>query len=226
MSRAVFSLEQALGYHFADPDLLRTALTHRSYGMPHNERLEFLGDSILNCVIALKLFQSFPNSAEGDLSRLRSNLVRKETLYHLAQKLNLGAALLLGEGELRSGGQDRPSMLADALEAILGAIYLDTGFSAVEAVISSLYAQKLQTIAPGEQIKDPKTRLQEYLQRRHLELPKYAVIATQGDAHEQSFQVMCEIAALKLRTEGQGSTRRLAEQGAAEKALLDLERVR
>lgn len=213
------TLERAIGYVFAAPLLLQTALTHRSYSGSHNERLEFVGDSILNCVIALELFRRFPKLPEGDMSRLRANLVRQDTLYQIADSLSLGMHLLLGEGELKSGGHQRPSILADAMEAVLGAIHLDGGFSAASEVIGRLYRDRLDAIVPGQQIKDPKTLLQEYLQGRRLSLPKYELTQTAGEAHAQSFRVACEIAALKLRTEGVGSSRRAAEQQAAEKAL-------
>lgn len=212
-------LEQALGYQFQHATLLQTALTHRSHSSPHNERLEFLGDSVLNGVIARQLYDRFPELPEGDLSRLRANLVRQDSLHQLALKLTLGQFLYLGEGELRSGGAQRPSILADAVEAIFGAIWLDAGFEAAAAVIARLYADMLQAIVPGKPAKDAKTRLQEYLQGRRLNLPKYLLIATEGEAHAQQFRVACDIAPLALRTEGQGSSRRAAEQMAAERAL-------
>jgi len=212
-------IEQSLGYSFADRSLLTTALTHRSHSSPHNERLEFLGDSVLNCVVARRLYERFPALPEGDLSRLRANLVRQETLHRLAQTLALGDCLRLGEGEARSGGRERPSILADALEALFGAISLDSGFAAAEAVISTLYGELLSAISPGQPNKDAKTRLQECLQGRRLALPKYALITAAGQAHAQHFTVACEIAALSIRTEGSGASRRAAEQMAAERAL-------
>lgn len=215
-------LEKALGYAFADPGLLQTALTHRSHSTPHNERLEFIGDSVLNCAIALELYRRFPALTEGDMSRLRANLVRQDTLHQIADALSLGEALRLGEGELKSGGHRRPSILADAVEAIIGAVHLDAGFDAAAALVGRLYAERLAAIVPGQQIKDPKTRLQEYLQGRRLALPKYALLDTSGEAHAQSFRIACEIAALRLTTEGVGASRRAAEQMAAEKALESL----
>lgn len=212
-------LEKALGHVFADPELLRTALTHRSHGTPHNERLEFIGDSILNCAIALELFQRFPALAEGEMSRLRANLVRQDSLHQIAEALRLGEHLRLGEGEMKSGGHRRPSILADAVEALIGAVYLDAGFAAAAALVGRLYAEALAGIVPGQQIKDPKTRLQEYLQGRRMALPRYALLDTAGEAHARNFRVACEIAALSLRAEGVGQSRRTAEQMAAERIL-------
>lgn len=207
-----------LGYTFQQPELLRQALTHRSFGSPHNERLEFLGDSILNCVIAHALFQRFPALNEGELSRLRANLVNQQSLYELAQKLNLGDAVRLGEGELKSGGFRRPSILGDALEAMIGAVYLDGGFDKTSQVIQSLYAALLQGIDPKNPGKDPKTLLQEYLQGRKMALPQYTVVATAGEAHEQQFRVECYISELNIRSSGTGLSRRGAEQDAAKQA--------
>lgn len=212
-------LEQAIGHQFSDPALLQTALTHRSHSSPHNERLEFLGDSILNAAIARQLFDRFPDLPEGDLSRLRANLVRQDSLHQLALTLSLGKFLRLGEGELKSGGAQRPSILADALEALFGAVWMDAGFDAASAVIVQLYAEMLTSIAPGQPIKDAKTRLQEYLQGRHLPLPKYSLTGTEGEAHVQQFRMACDIDSLHIRTEGRGGSRRAAEQMAAERAL-------
>lgn len=212
-------IERTLGHSFSDSSLLQTALTHRSHSSPHNERLEFLGDSILNGVIARQLYDRFPDLPEGDLSRLRANLVRQDSLHQLALTLSLGQYLRLGEGELKSGGSQRPSILADAVEALFGAIWLDAGFEAASAVIERLYKDMLGAIVPGRPMKDAKTRLQEYLQGKRLPLPKYALTATEGEAHAQQFRIACEIEALKLRTEGSGGSRRAAEQMAAERAL-------
>lgn len=212
-------LEQALGHCFSDASLLRTALTHRSHNSPHNERLEFLGDSILNGVVARQLYDRFPELPEGDLSRLRANLVRQDSLHQLAVSLLLGQSLRLGEGELKSGGAQRPSILADALEALFGAVWLDAGYEAASAVIVRLYGDKLDAIIPGQPIKDAKTRLQEYLQGRRLPLPKYSLIATEGEAHVQQFRIACEIDSRNVRTEGRAGSRRAAEQMAAECAL-------
>lgn len=212
-------LEQALGHEFRDASLLQTALTHRSHSSPHNERLEYLGDSILNAVVARLLFERFPEVPEGDLSRLRANLVRQDSLHQLANRLDLGKYLRLGEGELKSGGTTRPSILADALEALLGAIWIDAGFDTASNVIACLYETMLKAITPGQPIKDAKTRLQEFLQGRRLPLPKYTLTATEGEAHAQQFRIACLIDSLSIRTEGQGGSRRMAEQMAAERAL-------
>ncbi|WP_374683302.1 ribonuclease III [Accumulibacter sp.] len=211
--------EKAFGYRFRDGGLLETALTHRSYSTPHNERFEFLGDAVLNAVIARRLFEQFPTLPEGDLSRLRANLVRQDSLHQQALALSLGDYLLLGEGEQKSGGHRRPSILADALEALFGGVWLDAGFDAASEVILRLYQDMLAQVAPGEEIKDAKTRLQEYLQGRRLALPQYALTSTAGEAHAQHFTVTCTIDALRVCSEGRGSTRRAAEQVAAERAL-------
>ena len=212
-------LEQLLGHAFARPELLLQALTHRSYGSPNNERLEFLGDSILNCTIAAQIFERFPHTREGDLSRIRAGLVKQDTLAELAQQLHLGDALRLGEGELKSGGFRRPSILADALEAIFGAIYLDAGFETAFAAISRLYQPLLEAIDPKASAKDAKTALQEYLQSKHLDLPRYKMVGTTGEAHAQTFEVECEVPELSITTRGQGASRRIAEQEAARQAL-------
>jgi ribonuclease-3 len=210
--------ETLLGYRFQSRELLREALTHRSHGTPHNERLEFLGDSVLNCIIASELFERFSTLDEGELSRLRAHLVRQDSLHRAAQRLGLGAHLRLGEGELKSGGFARPSILADALEAVIGAIYLDAGFEAVRGVLRSLFGEPLAELDPKAFGKDPKTQLQELLQSRHIALPKYVVVGTQGAAHDQRFEVECVIANLSVRTRGSGSSRRAAEQEAARAA--------
>ncbi len=215
-------LTASLGYRFTNPRLLEQALTHRSYGAPHNERVEFIGDSVLNCVIASLLYHRFVDLPEGQLSRLRANLVNRETLHELALKLDLGAHLRLGEGEARSGGAQRPSILADALEALFGAIYLDGGFEAACRAISHLYAEPLSRLATGENSKDPKTRLQEFLQGRKLPLPAYSVVQITGEAHAQTFQVRCDVENLGVTAVGTGRSRRAAEQ---EAALAALERV-
>jgi ribonuclease-3 len=207
-----------LDYRFQAPALLHQALTHRSYGVPHNERLEFLGDGVLNCVIAALLYRHFPNLPEGNLSRLRASLVNQDTLSRLAHELDLGDLLRLGEGELKSGGFRRPSILADAFEAILGAVYLDGGFNAAAAVIERLYQPLIQELDPKAQGKDPKTLLQEYLQGRRLALPQYNVVQVTGEAHEQHFCVECLIPQLDIRSQGEGPSRRAAEQSAARAA--------
>jgi ribonuclease III len=212
-------LQDALGYRFSSPQLLREALTHRSHGTPHNERLEFLGDSVLNCVIAAELFARFAALNEGELSRLRAHLVRQDSLHRVARRLKLGSYLLLGEGELKSGGSSRPSILADAMEALVGAVYLDGGFAAAQATLRGLFGEALAEIDATSFGKDPKTRLQELLQSRHIALPKYGVVATQGAAHDQRFEVECVIPEMSLRTVGAGASRRAAEQEAAQQAL-------
>lgn len=212
-------LEKALGYSFKDSRLLIQALTHRSFGTPNNERLEFLGDSVLNCVMALTLYDRHARLKEGELSRLRATLVRQEALYRVAESLNLGHYLSLGEGELKSGGHRRPSILADALEAIFGAILLDGGFDAVRPVIQSQFQPLLAEPAGGTPTKDPKTALQEYLQGKRLPLPQYQMRATRGEAHAQEFEVECLVPDLKLNTPGIGPSRRAAEQDAAQKTL-------
>lgn len=214
--------EAAVGHRFVRPELLRQALTHRSFGTPHNERLEFLGDSILNCVIAGALFLRFPELKEGDLSRVRASLVRQETLAEIALTLHLGDYLCLGEGEMKSGGFRRPSTLADALEAVFAAIYLDSGFDVARAVIEQLYQPFIARIDPSHSGKDPKTTLQELLQGRRLPVPRYELLATHGEAHAQEFEVECVIAALGIRRVGSGNSRRIAEQQAANLALSEI----
>lgn len=211
-----------LGHVFAQPQLLERALIHRSYAPEHNERLEFLGDSVLGCVIAKLLYTGYPQLNEGDLSRLRSNLIKEETLAGLAQQLDLGACLKLGEGERKSGGFRRPSILADAMEALFGAVLLDGGFEAAEKVILGLFVPYLKKVDVQTLGKDPKTLLQEHLQARRIALPTYSVIEIQGEAHAQSFQVECAIPALKITTRGEGSSRRNAEQQAAQVAYQQL----
>ncbi|CAB1369358.1 ribonuclease III [Denitratisoma oestradiolicum] len=213
------ALQPALGYRFTRSELLVQALTHRSYGSPHNERLEFLGDSLLNCVIAALLFDAFPQLREGDLSRLRASLVRQETLAEVALCLQLGDFLRLGEGELKSGGFRRPSILADALEAIFGAIYLDSNFDGVAGVIAGLFRPLLDRVDPSDAGKDAKTALQEFLQARHLPLPRYLLRTTRGEAHAQEFEVECGIPELGIISQGSGPSRRGAEQAAARSAL-------
>ncbi|WP_310452267.1 ribonuclease III [Sulfuritalea sp.] len=215
-------LEAALGHGFGRPELLRQALTHRSFGSSHNERLEFLGDSLLNCVVAAALYQRFAALKEGELSRLRASLVRQETLAEIARGLGLGELLQLGEGELKSGGSRRPSILADALEALFGAIYVDAGFDAVRRVIERLYEPAMTRIDPNDSGKDPKTALQEILQGRHLPLPRYTLLATSGEAHAQQFEIECVVADLGIRSTGTGASRRIAEQQAAQRAIAEI----
>lgn len=209
-------LTNALGHRFDDKALLRVALTHRSYGTQHNERLEFLGDSILNCVIADELYRRFPHLDEGELSRARALLVRQQSLFERALALRIGEALLLGEGELRSGGQHRPSILADALEAMIGAVYVDGGFDKARIVVRNLFASVLDGADHTVLGKDPKTLLQELLQSKKLPLPQYTIVATQGEAHCQQFTVECAIPSMSIQAIGEGRSRRAAEQSAAD----------
>lgn len=212
-------LESRLRYEFRNAELLRQALTHRSHSATHNERLEFLGDSVLNCAVAALLFQRFSKLDEGDLSRVRANLVKQQSLYEIAQALNISDGLRLGEGELRSGGFRRPSILADAFEAIIGAVFLDGGFEAAQGVIKRLYIPILDHIDPRTLGKDAKTLLQEYLQGHKIALPTYTVVATHGAAHNQQFEVECTVPKLDVKVSGSGASRRAAEQAAAKKAL-------
>lgn len=222
MSADLERLQRAIGYSFSNVALLERALTHRSFGQPNNERLEFLGDSVLNCVVAIALFDRFSSLREGELSRLRASLVCQDGLHRIAQALQLGDCLRLGEGEMKSGGFRRPSILADALEAVLAAVFLDGGFDAAKAVIDRLYGPRVAEIDPGRASKDPKTALQEYLQGRKLPLPTYVTVKVHGEAHAQEFEVACEVNALKLRTIGRGGSRRAAEQQSAQNALAQL----
>ncbi|HWQ95619.1 MAG TPA: ribonuclease III [Gammaproteobacteria bacterium] len=211
-----------LGYRFTDGTLLEAALTHRSAGSINNERMEFLGDAILNFIIAEEIYQRFPRAHEGELSRLRASLVKEETLAHLARDLELGQHLILGQGEQKSGGHRRASTLADALEALIGAVYLDGGFAACREMIVSLYRERLDAASPSTDLKDPKTRLQEYLQSRRLPPPLYNVLEISGEAHAQTFRMECFVQG-RESTQGTGSSRRRAEQDAAEKMLTLLE---
>ena len=211
-------LSRALGYVFRDPGLLETALTHRSAASDNYERLEFLGDAVLEYVISHELFHRYPHCKEGELSRLRSSLVKGETLAKIAQQLAIGECLKLGPGELKSGGFRRTSILADAVEAIFGAISLDGGFEAARTVILRLYQPCFDALPELDQLKDPKTRLQEFLQSRRMPLPSYQIVREEGSKHARTYVVECEISALPERIEGKGSSRRKAEQAAAEDA--------
>ena len=215
----VDQLQARLGHVFADARLLQEALTHRSFGQPNNERFEFLGDSILNCVTAIALFERFGELREGELSRVRASLVRQDALYRIALDLDLGDCLRLGEGELKSGGSRRPSILADAVEALFAAVFLDAGFAAAKAVVDRLYAPLLAEVDPLKPSKDPKTALQEWLQGRRIAVPTYSMVQALGEAHAQEFEVACEIPKLGVRTLGRGPSRRIAEQQSAELAL-------
>ncbi|MFZ9641938.1 MAG: ribonuclease III [Candidatus Methylopumilus sp.] len=211
-------LQRLIGHDFNNQALLTQALTHRSFGSSNNERLEFLGDGVLNFIIASQLYLTFPKLDEGDLSRLRAHLVKEPTLGELALKLNLGEALRLGEGELKSAGWRRPSVLADALEAMIGAVFLDAGFDAAEAVVIKLFTPLIALIDPKSIGKDPKSLLQEYLQAKKIDVPSYEVLAIEGEAHCQIFRVECKVAKFNITTQGEGSSRRAAEQEAAKLA--------
>jgi ribonuclease III len=211
--------ERSFGHVFQQPALCHAAVTHRSAGGEHNERLEFLGDSILNCAVARMLYDAHPEVDEGALSRLRATLVSGETLAQIAAGLGLSEHLRLGSGELKSGGFRRASILADALEAILGAIFLDDGFDAAAAAVARLMGPRMAQLPAADALKDPKTRLQEALQARGLALPVYSLIAATGEPHLQSFSVNCEVAAFGLSAAGEGASRRRAEQSAAAKLL-------
>jgi len=212
-------LQTRLAYTFRDIGLLQQALTHRSHSSLHNERLEFLGDSVLNCVVASVLYERFGTLDEGDLSRLRANLVKQQALFEIAQKLDLSQFLRLGEGELKSGGFRRPSILADTLEALLGAIFLDSGFDSARDVIRAFYIPLLDSVDPSTLGKDAKTLLQEFLQAKRIALPTYNVVATHGAAHSQEFEVECLVPKLSVQVFGRGGSRRAAEQAAASLAL-------
>lgn len=209
------TLQTLLGYRYQDQGLLVQALTHRSHGMPHNERLEFLGDSVLNFVVSTLLFTEHTEMDEGDLSRVRANLVKQSALAGIAQRLSLSDYLRLGEGELKSGGFRRPSILADAVEAILGALYLDGGYDQVRCVIEHLYRPLLDHLDIRASGKDPKTQLQEILQGQGLDLPHYEVLSTRGAAHDQIFEVSCTVPLLHLQLQASGGSRRAAEQAVA-----------
>ncbi len=216
-------LSRSLDYEFRDPTLLQAALTHRSAGGRNNERLEFLGDAVLGFAIAQWLYEKFPQAREGELSRLRASLVKRDSLAEIARDLELGQYLKLGSGELKSGGHRRESILADAMEAIFGAILLDSDFDRCRDCIHRLFASRLEDMPSAAQLKDPKTRLQEYLQARKLELPAYEILEVSGRAHNQRFVVECRVAGLEQSSQGQGSSRRRAEQEAARAMLGQLE---
>lgn len=212
-------VERSFGHVFATPALCHTALTHRSAGADHNERLEFLGDSILNCAAARLLYDAHPLADEGALSRLRASLVSGETLAQIAGDLGLGEYLRLGPGELKSGGFRRASILADALEALLGAIFLDAGFDAAAAAVARILGPRMSDLPAADALKDPKTRLQEVLQARGLALPVYTLTAVGGDPHAHSFTVTCEVPIFEIAAVGEGASRRRAEQLAAAKVI-------
>ncbi|MCP5155176.1 MAG: ribonuclease III [Ectothiorhodospiraceae bacterium] len=218
------ALAERLGHRFERPELLRRALTHRSASSENNERLEFLGDSVLNFLVAESLYCDVPDAAEGSLTRRRAQVVKQDTLAQIARQVGVGPALRLGEGERKSGGRGRDSILADALEALIGAVYLDAGLDACRQVVLSLVAGKLHDVARADEPKDPKTRLQEALQSRGLSLPTYNVVEVSGAAHAQRFVVECTVGIPPTTTRGEGSSRRRAEQDAAVRALESLER--
>ncbi len=219
MSRSFDELNNILGHKFSNEDLLSNALTHRSVGGKNYERLEFLGDSILSFVIAAELFEHYPEAAEGDLSRLRASLVNKEALANISNEIRLGDWLVLGSGELKSGGYRRKSILADALEALFGAVYLDAGFNTAREVILTLYKPYFENSIDLETLKDPKTRLQEWLQARKQSLPFYELVNASGKPHQQTFTIRCVIDGVDMEVLGKGKSRRKAEQEAAEVAL-------
>ena len=222
MSRPA-ALEERLGYRFRNPRLLEQALTHRSRGPDNNERLEFLGDGVLGCAVADELYARFPQLSEGKLTRLRASLVREETLAQLAKELGLDALLRLGEGELAAGPEPRPSILADALEAVLGAVFLDGGYPAARAAVLVAFGPRIDRLDPERPAKDAKTRLQELLQAKHRGLPQYRVVSVTGEAHRQSFEVECSVKGIEFKATGTGTSRQRAEQQAAKAMLEHLE---
>lgn len=219
MNPSLDRLLRALNYRFQDSSLVEQALTHRSVGHHNNERLEFLGDAILGCIIAEELYRRFPEASEGDLTRLRATLVRGETLAEIGKGLALGDYVRLGSGELKSGGFRRGSILACAVEALIGAVYLDGGFDVARELVLALYQGRLESVSPEDELKDPKTRLQEFLQSRKLPLPRYDLVKVEGEAHNQTFYVECVAETLKEPIPGTGNSRRKAEQSAAKKML-------
>lgn len=215
MTPELTALQKRLGHEFASPRLLERALTHRSFSSDHNERLEFLGDSVLSLAVSGLLFEKLNQLPEGDLSRVRANLVKQDTLHHMAVALGLSNGLRLGDGEKRSGGHKRPSILADALEAVIGAVYLDAGFDVAAALVRRLYSGTELSAQMSAMGKDPKTDLQEWLQGRKMKLPQYRVVATLGEAHRQTFDVECLVEELRRSERGIGASRRAGEQAAA-----------
>lgn len=223
MNETLDSLEKELGYRFNDKSLLEVALTHRSAGNNNNERLEYLGDALLGFIIAEALFRMHPDAAEGELTRLRAMLVKGDTLASLARKLDLGKFIRLGSGEKKSGGWRRRSILANTMEAVIGAIYLDSGMQACRDYVLDRYDEILHTVSPSTLVKDPKTRLQEFLQSRQLNLPLYTVIGEEGQAHAKIFTVECSVPDLSVNVQASGRSKRIAEQNAAQLALEGLE---
>ena len=215
-------LSARLGYRFADPRLMQRALTHRSFGAEHNERLEFLGDAVLSLVVSNLLYERFAGSDEGDLTRVRAHLVREDSLHRMALQLCLPDVLRMSEGEARAGGAQRPSILADALEALIGAAFVDGGYDAASTVVQRLFGELIDGTEAGAWSKDAKTELQEWLQGRRLAVPVYRITSTRGQAHAQTFEVVCEVPALALSESGEGRSRRQAEQEAARRMLATL----
>lgn len=222
MNADLTALQQRLGHRFATPALLQRALTHKSFGSEHNERLEFLGDAVLNLAISELLFRHFGDSSEGDLTRVRAHLVRENTLQQLARELDFGVVLRLSEGEARGGGAQRPSILADAFEAVLGAVYLDGGFEAARALVLRLFKPLVAQTVADTWTKDAKTELQEWLQARREAVPSYRIDSTRGRQHDQTFVVICSVPAHGLEVQGEGRSRRAAEQEAARATLAKL----
>lgn len=219
MALPLDSLQQRLGYRFNQPELLRRALTHRSFGAEHNERLEFLGDAVLSLAVSSLVYERFAASDEGDLTRVRAHLVREDSLQRLARGLGLPEVLRMSEGEARGGGADRPSILADALEAVIGAAFLDGGFEPAATLVRRLFGELIDGSELGRWTKDAKTELQEWLQARRLPVPAYRIVATRGQAHAQTFECECAVSSLGLAECGQGRSRRIAEQEAAGRLL-------
>jgi len=216
---ALDQLQQRLGHRWVKPDLLQRALTHRSHGSDHNERLEFLGDSVLSAAVSRMLYSRYGDSAEGDLTRVRAHLVREDSLHRLALELGLPDLLQLSDGEAKGGGAQRPSILADALEALIGAVFIDAGYEAAAAVVQRLFGPLIDSADVNRWAKDAKTELQEWLQGRRLPVPAYRIVATRGQAHAQTFEVECVVQALSLSERGEGRSRRIAEQEAARRLL-------
>lgn len=220
--QALDALQQRLGYRFSQAGLLQRALTHRSFGQQHNERLEFLGDAVLNLAVSTLLFERFAGSDEGDLTRIRAHLVREDSLHRLALQLRMPEALRMSEGEARGGGAQRPSILADAVEAVIGAAFLDGGYDAAREIVRGLLGELISASGIEHWAKDAKTALQEWLQARKLPVPGYRIVETRGQAHAQTFTVECEVPALSLTKRGDGRSRRVAEQEAARQMLDEL----
>ena len=218
-SAALQALQRRLGHHFARPTLLVQALTHRSFGAEHNERLEFLGDAVLSLGVSALLYERFSGSDEGDLTRVRAHLVREDSLHRAALALGLPEVLRLSEGEGRGGGAQRPSILADAVEALIGAVFLDGGYAPAQTVVQRLFGEVIQSTEADSWAKDAKTELQEWLQARKLPVPVYRITATRGQAHAQTFEVECAVPSLGLAERGEGRSRRIAEQEAARRLL-------